>query len=120
MNEERLIFTGQIKKKIFITIGIGIVLFIIGVFMLSMGGGHGDSHGAGQEAVLVQGGQMHGAEHKAAEHTEDAHNSHGSVASEAHGAAVNTHGGGHEAPHWSLRIIKIFGVIIFSLQVFLS
>lgn len=48
MADEKFIFTSEAKKKIFITIGTGVLLLIIGIVLLSLGGdhGHGGEHGA--------------------------------------------------------------------------
>ncbi|HEX8549617.1 MAG TPA: quinol:cytochrome C oxidoreductase [Cytophagaceae bacterium] len=44
MIEDKFIFTSQAKRKIFITIGVGILLLIIGCIIFSMGGHHEGGH----------------------------------------------------------------------------
>ncbi|WP_020532369.1 hypothetical protein [Flexithrix dorotheae] len=40
--EEKFVFSDKAKKKIFLTLGIGIVLLIIGIILEMSGGGHGE------------------------------------------------------------------------------
>ncbi|MDB5274775.1 MAG: quinol:cytochrome c oxidoreductase quinone-binding subunit 2 [Chitinophagaceae bacterium] len=52
--DEKFIFSSSAKKKLFITLGIGVLLFAIGVFMLATGSAHHDE-GHGHEAVVREG-----------------------------------------------------------------
>ena len=49
MVEERYEFTPKARKSLFILIGVGIVLTVIGVIVLMTGGGHGEAEGSGGE-----------------------------------------------------------------------
>lgn len=106
--DEKFVFSSEIKKKLFILIGVGVILTIIGVFLAKYQEDHkhGAEHASAVAASLV-------AEHtpEAPAHGEavDAHGSeaHGVDAhgSEAHGAEA--HEGGHEStPVWAKRLIK--------------
>lgn len=50
MIEEKFIFTSKAKNKIFITIGAGVILLVIGIFMLMNAGSHGAEHGGANGA----------------------------------------------------------------------
>jgi hypothetical protein len=92
MIDEKFIFTSAAKKKVLSVIGIGVVLLILGIFMLAkngLGGSH-EAHGEGHGTEVAK-------TEKVADHGHEAegHNV------EAHGATHDEH-----AMHWSLRIWK--------------
>lgn len=130
--DEKFIFTSGAKKKLFITLGIGILLFAIGVFMLAnQSSHHGDGHAHGHEketahtetvvaaAVTTTDSTSHvvaGNDTSAqasevavadsqvsAAHTTEVEHSEAVVASEH---SSSDHGGGHHEVHWTTRIIK--------------
>lgn len=55
MIEEKFIFSAESKKKIFLTVGAGIILLILGI-ILAMNGGHHDAHGATEHVDAHHGG----------------------------------------------------------------
>ncbi len=92
--DEQYVFQPKTRSRALLTIGIGLLLLIIGCFMLRSGGGN-EHHGA-EHATQAAGGAQHGTGH-AAQNTEGAHQ----------GAAENTvqpiAEGGHEF-HWYTRL----------------
>ena len=49
--DERFVFTSKAKNKVFTIIGLGLVLFVLGIYMVMSGGGHHEeAHGAVQAA----------------------------------------------------------------------
>ncbi len=113
--DERFEFTAKAKKNLIITIVIGLVLAIIGVFAIRSGGGHGDEgHGDGHEVVA----KSHDAGHNEA--TGD------------HSSGEDAHGdGGHhaETAPWLKRVysnlwintvffagLGLIGVFFFAIQ----
>lgn len=85
MVEEKFIFTASAKKSVFTTIGVGILLLILGLFFVAKFGGH-DHHTADGHAVEhVAHADQHAADH-------------------AHGD--HAHGDHHEKPIWLKRLIK--------------
>ncbi|MEQ9232425.1 MAG: quinol:cytochrome C oxidoreductase [Cyclobacteriaceae bacterium] len=113
--DERFEFTAKAKKNLIITIVIGLVLAIIGVFAIRSGGGHGDEgHGDGHEVV---------AESHDAGHTE---------ATGDHSSGEAAHGGGEhhaETAPWLKRVysnlwintvffagLGLIGVFFFAIQ----
>jgi hypothetical protein len=108
--DEKFVFSAEIKKKLFILIGVGVILTIIGVFLAKYQEEHGH-HGAhaGTDTSSVATAHEHGSEAHAAEapaHDEAAVHAetHGS---ESHGHDAEAHHGGHdEKPTWAKRLIK--------------
>lgn len=113
--DERFEFTAKAKKNLIITIVIGLVLAIIGVFAIRSGGGHGDEgHGDGHEVV---------AESHEPGHTE---------ATGDHSSGEAVHGGGEhhaETAPWLKRVysnlwintvffagLGLIGVFFFAIQ----
>ncbi len=47
MVEERFEFTAKAKKSLFILIGVGLVLTVLGIILLNVGGGHGEEEAGG-------------------------------------------------------------------------
>lgn len=96
--DEKFVFSAEIKKKLFMLIGAGVILVIIGIF-LAMNSGHHAEHADATSAVLV-----------ADAHSSDAHAAEAPAHGEAHGSeahAAEGHHGGHDAkPTWALRLIK--------------
>ncbi len=81
MVEEKFIFTASAKKSVFTTIGVGVLLLIIGLFFVAKFGGHDHHHAS----------EGHATEH--AVHADHAHVDHG-------------HGDDHAKPVWLKRLIK--------------
>lgn len=98
MMEEKFIFTSRAKRNIFITMGIGFILMVLGIFAIQAGNGHGHGHDAGHGEEIKAESKEVGDPH----HT-DAHGE--TVKADAHADAHGEHGGGH-AIHWSIRIWK--------------
>jgi hypothetical protein len=105
--DENFVFSPILKKNIFIILGIGVLLFIIGLVLLIMGGSHDEHHAATSSAndllASVSGG---------VEHAEGAHE-----------------GGHHGSPSWLQRLyanlwinnvfftgISLVGVFFFAIQ----
>lgn len=55
MTEEKFIFSAGIKKKIFLTMGAGLILLVIGIIM-AMNGSHHGGHEGGAHEVAAHGG----------------------------------------------------------------
>jgi len=95
MVEEKFVFTDSAKRNIFITIGAGLILLVLGLFFVAKYSGH-DSHADAS----------HGTEHveSATEHAAGAHGDAHAVAAEGH----DSHEGGHHEskPVWFKRLIK--------------
>ncbi|MEO1052575.1 MAG: quinol:cytochrome C oxidoreductase, partial [Bacteroidota bacterium] len=99
MAEEQYIFRPETKRKIFITLAVGIILSITGIFT-SMNSGHGDGHGEG-------GKEGHGEEHAMLETSEDMTASSVVMVAEDggdHADAGHGHGGHHGSPVWLKRL----------------
>lgn len=102
--DEKFVFSSEIKKKLFILIGVGVILTIIGVFLAKYQEDHAHAEHASVTTTLVADA------HAAESHTSDAHTPEATSAhADAHGEAVHAeHGGehGHAKPTWALRLIK--------------
>jgi len=106
--DEKFVFSSEIKKKLFILIGVGVLLVIIGVFLAKYQEEHPHTEHSGISTTLVVG------THATDSHTSEAHASetseHGhSDAASVHGEEVAhaEHGGEHHSkPIWALRLIK--------------
>jgi hypothetical protein len=90
--DEQYAFKPEIKKKLYILLGAGILVFIIGLFSAMSGGGH-EEHGGGKHASvksqeLVASVQQHEA------------------ASEGHDHAQVAEGGHHEGYSWKKRLFS--------------
>lgn len=85
VTEERYVFQPATKKKLYILLGVGAVVFILGLIMAMNDGGHGESggHASVMTNELVASAQQHEA------------------ASEGHPAAA---GGHHETATWLKRL----------------
>ena len=97
--DEKFVFSSEIKKKLFMLIGAGVILVIIGIFLAMNSGHHGAEHADAATSTLTadaHASDAHGAAHAA---TEAAHAGHGDAHAEGHGG----HG---EKPTWALRLIK--------------
>lgn len=95
--DEKFVFSAEIKKKLYILIGIGLILLIIGV-LLAMNSGHHDEHHGAKTVIQSMMADAH--EHDAVPEHTDAH----ATGSEAHAA---DHGAHHDQkPVWALRLIK--------------
>ncbi len=96
--EEQFNFNGNVKRKIFTYLGIGVVLFAIGVLGLSNGWwGHREAahgHGAHHEVSAHEEHGAHADAHGAEAHHEEGHNEH---AESAHG--------GHHGPTPMKRVV---------------
>ena len=108
VGEHKFEFTSQAKRNIFITIAVGFVLLLLGMFILSKNG--------------LTDPDAHHSYGKETEHKEDVVSEHGKGEAmevgehhEGHEAAMGeehhgeAHGEGHhehEAPHWTIRVIK--------------
>jgi len=99
--DEKFVFSSEIKKKLFILIGVGVILTIIGVFLAKYQEDHkhGAEHASAVAASLV-------AEHEAG-HATEAH-AHSDAAAHGHGEEAHAeHGAHHDSkPVWALRLIK--------------
>ena len=116
--DEKFVFSAEIKKKLFMLIGAGVILLLIGIFWAKNSGHHHEEHGASasHEAVSTatheaattgdhHEGTAHveeGTHHEAAAHTEGTHQE----AGEHHKEGGEHHGGHHKKPVWQLRLIK--------------
>ena len=64
VTEEHYVFKSQTKNLLYIVLGVGLLFFVVGLFMAMSGGGH-DEHGAGhaslQNSELVATAQQHAA-----------------------------------------------------------
>lgn len=110
--DEKFVFSSEIKKKLFILIGIGIILTIIGIFLAKYQEDH--AHVDHTTKVADTHGGSYDTDHKEAsnghlEHAKDKTSTGVSKTntheSEVHGTEV--HHGGHESkPVWALRLIK--------------
>lgn len=102
--DEKFVFSAEIKKKLFLLIGSGVILVIIGIFLaMYSGSGHHEEHAAAD---------THGAsyasdhEHAKGGHLEDAHDKTRTAAHETPHADVEQGEHGHHKPVWALRLIK--------------
>ncbi len=87
MTEEKFEFTSGIKNKIFITLGIGLLLFIIGVLTVPSGHGHGAADEEGHASAIVEHqGLLASTDDKAEQHADDNEEVHGK--GEHHGSSV--------------------------------
>jgi len=115
--EERYEFTPKAKKNLLITIAVGVVLTLIGIFAVSSGGGHDEGGHNGDHAVAEKAEAGHG-EEKHEEKVEAGH------AAEGEGE----HHGSH-TPVWLKRVfsnlwintvffagLAIIGVFFFAIQ----
>ncbi len=91
--DEKFVFSSEIKKKLFILIGAGVILLIIGIFLAQNVGNHTE-HADALSTTLVA----------------EAHEAHGDAAhAEVHAdAAAGDHAeaGANHKPTWLLRLIK--------------
>jgi hypothetical protein len=99
MIEEKFIFSGEAKKRIFIFLGVGILLLLLGIFVISRppSGGHGGHETTKVEATKKEGDKIVNNENnpgKEVSQTPVNETKSGHGESEAHGY------------HWSLRLIK--------------
>jgi len=115
--DEKFVFSAEIKKKLFMLIGAGVILLLIGIFWAKNSGHHHEEHGASasHEAVSTatheaattgdhHEGTAHveeGTHHEVAAHTEGTHQEAGE-----HHKEGGEHHGGHHKPVWQLRLIK--------------
>ncbi|WP_018345046.1 hypothetical protein [Cytophaga aurantiaca] len=111
--DEKFVFSSEIKKKLFILIGVGVILTIIGVFLAKYQEDHAHAEHHAQAVATSLVADAHADAHatEAPVHGEvDAHGSeaHGAEAhgTEAHGAEAHAEGGHHEKPVWAKRLIK--------------
>ena len=108
--DEKFVFSAEIKKKLFLLIGAGVILVIIGIFLAKYQEDHAHAdHGSAAH------GASYATDHKPASggHLEDSHDKTRTAAheTEAHGTAevhgAEAHHGGHASkPIWALRLIK--------------
>lgn len=85
VSEERFEFTATAKKRLIITLVVGMVLSVLGYFTLGSGGDHGSDHGEGDHSEMTS------------DHGEEPY------ASESHGDEGH---GGEEAHHGSSSSVK--------------
>ncbi|MEM7297596.1 MAG: quinol:cytochrome C oxidoreductase [Bacteroidota bacterium] len=119
VSEERYEFTSTAKKRLLITLAIGVVLSVIGFFTVGSGGDHGGGHGGDHsEEVAVDGHDQ--------EPYGDGNESHGE---ESHAEDGHGEGGHHEASPVKKRFLSnlwinnvffgglaIIGVFFFAIQ----
>ncbi|ABG59471.1 hypothetical protein [Cytophaga hutchinsonii] len=99
--DEKFVFSAEIKKKLFILIGVGVILVIIGVFLAMYQenhahGGHGE-HASVTTSLVAD---AHATDAHAAEAPHGDAHAHAEAGHEAHGDH-----GAHK-PTWALRLIK--------------
>ncbi|HEY9045444.1 MAG TPA: quinol:cytochrome C oxidoreductase [Ohtaekwangia sp.] len=92
--EEQYVFRPETRKKLFILLGVGIVVFLIGLVFAMKNGGHQEEHGGGhghaavaEASKLVASADQHGAASEGHEHA----------------AAGAEH---HEKPYWVRRLFS--------------
>jgi len=86
MTEERYTFTAGAKKKLFILAAVGLVLFVIGVFMAMNGGHHEEEQHAMNETTQSLLADASGDEHAASDMSEGSE--HAGGGEEHHGSAT--------------------------------
>ncbi len=110
--DEKFVFSSKFQRAAFITLGLGIVLFVIGVVSISAGGGDShDEHALTQTVDLLASAQEEGS------------------GEAAHAEEGDAHGGGHHGYHWTTRIkstlwhnsifflgISVIGIFFVALQ----
>ena len=123
-SEERFEFTTTAKKRLIITLIVGVVLSVLGFFTVGSGGDHGDHGGGyGEHATVADHGESHDEEPYGDGKTEEAHDAHA-----AHGEEGD-HGGHHGASPVFKRFLSnlwinnvffgglaIIGVFFFAIQ----
>jgi len=102
--DEKFVFSSEIKKKLFILVGVGVILTIIGVFLAKYQEDHphGAAHESADKTLVVDA-------HAADSHTSDAHATEAPAHAEAgHGAEAHAEHSAehHSKPIWALRLIK--------------
>ena len=97
--EEQYKLTSESRNRIFMVLGLGIVFFIIGLFMLSQGGGEHEVHG-GHAAVThtAPHADAHAAATAAAEHGTAEHGA------EVHASAPHEGAATHHEYNWMSRV----------------
>ena len=85
VTEERFEFTGTAKKRLIITLIVGLVLSVLGYFTIGSGGDHGGNHGGDHSEMASD---HHGEEPYGAEgHSDEAHAAESEVGHEHHGSS---------------------------------
>jgi hypothetical protein len=114
--DEKFVFSSEIKKKLFILIGVGVILVIIGIFLAKYQEEHGhhSEHSSAETTLVVDA-------HASVAHTTEDVSAHGEAVAEdkaeahatdgeevhaGHGAEVHAEGAEHHKPIWALRLIK--------------
>jgi hypothetical protein len=86
VTDEQYIFRPETRNKLFILLGVGIALFILGIVLaMNNGGGHGEEHASVQTHELVASADV------TPQHQE-------------HGAEAATGAGHHETTHWVKKL----------------
>jgi len=93
--DEKFVFSAEIKKKLFLLIGAGVILVLIGIFLARYSENHSGHHADAASTSLMT----------ADAHASDAHATHGDAHAAGHGEHAEG-GHGEHKPIWALRLIK--------------
>jgi len=96
--DEKFDFSAGIKKKLFMLIGAGVLLLIIGVIMAMNSGHHGEEHHATAVNTELRA--------NASEHTDAVHETAAEHADVKSGDVEHHEEGAHHKPLWAVRLIK--------------